>query len=195
MKEMTLPNKLTIFRMILTPVFVAVLLHTGFAHHYLAGLVIFAIASITDALDGKIARKYELTSVFGKMADPIADKMLTTCALLCFMKFGLCSIWIIIIVLSREFTVTSIRLVASAEGTVIPANIWGKVKTATQMTFIILIMLMGELAENGILPASFPLVMVSQIMLWVTAVLTVVSGCVYVYNSRGLIDFSAEKKH
>ena len=104
----------------------------------------FIIGSVTDALDGHIARKYEMITVFGKLADPVADKMLTTAALLAFLKMNLCSVWIVMIILTREFVITSLRLVSSTQGVVIPANIFGKIKTATQMVFTIIIMLLLE---------------------------------------------------
>ena len=103
-------------------------------------LVVFIIASVTDFLDGYIARKYNMVTDFGKFMDPLADKMLTTAALLAFMHLGLCNIWIVMTILTREFLVTSFRLVASAQGVVIPAGIWGKVKTVSQMVFSIVIM-------------------------------------------------------
>ena len=186
---MNLPNKLTIIRIILTPVFLAVIL-SGIKHHFLIGLAIFAIASLTDMLDGKIARKHNLVTVFGKLADPVADKILTTAALLAFMQFGLCNIWIIMIVLLREFTITSFRLVATAQDIIIPANIFGKLKTVSQMVFSIIIMFLAGLNETGILGESFPLAIVANSLLWVTAVLCVVSGVIYVKQSIKLIDFS-----
>ncbi|MEG1180205.1 MAG: CDP-diacylglycerol--glycerol-3-phosphate 3-phosphatidyltransferase, partial [Oscillospiraceae bacterium] len=128
---MNTPNKLTIFRMLMTPIFLAAIL-IDVPHRYLWAIITFSIAAITDALDGKLARKNNQVTVFGKLTDPVADKMLTTAALLAFMELGLCNIWIVLIVLTREFAVTSIRLVASAEGIVIPANMWGKIKTVSQ---------------------------------------------------------------
>lgn len=186
---MNTPNKLTIFRMIITPLFLAVVL-LDVPHRYLWAIIVFSIASITDALDGKLARKYNQITVFGKLADPVADKVLTTAALLAFMQLGLCNIWIVLIVLTREFAVTSIRLVASAEGIVIPANMWGKIKTVSQMTFTILIMLIKEIEELGYIPESFDIPLVSNILLGITAVLTIVSGLIYIIQSSKLIDFS-----
>ena len=189
MKHMNVPNQLTIIRIILTPIFLALFL-SNIEHHYLIGLIVFAIGSFTDFLDGKIARKNNIVTVFGQLADPVADKILTTAALLAFMQFNLCNIWIIMIVLLREFTITSFRLVATAQGVVIPANIYGKLKTISQMTFSILIMLLAELNAVGILGESFPLSAVSNGLLWITAVLCVISGIIYVKQSVKLIDFS-----
>lgn len=187
---MNLPNRLTILRMIITPIFLAVFLAENIPHHYLFGLIIFAVGAITDFADGKIARKYNQITAFGKLADPIADKMLTTAALLAFMKFGLCNIWIIMIVLTREFAVTSVRMVASSQGVIIPANIWGKLKTVSQMVFTLLIMLLGELQNSKIIDEGFNLPLLSNILLWIMAVLTVLSGVVYLRESKDVIDFS-----
>src|SRR5690554_2655999 len=123
---MNTPNKLTIFRMVITPVYLAVFLMESLPHRFLFAALVFSIGAITDALDGKLARKNDQVTIFGKLADPVADKMLTTAALLAFMSMGLCNIWIVMIILTREFAITSVRLVASAQGVVIPANIWGK---------------------------------------------------------------------
>ena len=185
---MNLPNKLTVIRMVLTPFFMAAML-LDFNYHYLIALIIFTVASITDFLDGKIARKNNLVTTFGKLCDPVADKMLTTAALLCFMQLELCNIWVIMIVLTREFLVTSFRLVSSAQGLVIPAGILGKIKTVSQMVFSILIMLglfISEFVELEFGTFSF----VSNILLWITAVLTVISGVKYIVDGKKVIDFS-----
>lgn len=189
MKTMNLPNQLTIVRIILTPVFLSLFL-SNIPNHFLWGLIVFSIGSFTDFLDGKIARKHQIVTVFGQLADPVADKILTTAALLAFMKFGLCNIWIIMIVLLREFTITSFRLVATAQGVVIPANFYGKMKTVSQMVFSILIMIMAHLKDCGILGENFPLSQVSNGLLWITAILCVISGVIYVKQSIKLIDFS-----
>lgn len=187
---MNLPNKLTIIRMVLTPVFLFVFLAPFIPYHYFLGLIIYAAGCITDFLDGKIARKYNLITTFGKLADPVADKMLTTAALLALMDAGFCSIYIVFIVLTREFAVTSVRLAASAQGVVIPANIWGKLKTASQMISTILIMLFMALMQSGILTTAFPLDIISSVLLWITAVLAVISGIIYIKNGVKLIDFT-----
>lgn len=186
---MNLPNKLTTFRIILTPIFLAVIL-SGLPHHFLWGLVLFAIASFTDFLDGHIARRDHIVTVFGQLADPVADKILTTAALLVFMQYGLCSIWIVMIVLLREFTITSFRLVATTQGIVIPANIFGKCKTMSQMVFSLLIMALAEACQSGLLPKAFRLDVLSNSLLWITAAFAVVSGVIYVVKSLKLIDFS-----
>ena len=154
-----------------------------------AGYVALAIPA-SNGVDGKIARKKGIVTVFGQLADPVADKILTTAALLAFMQFGLCNIWIIMIVLLREFTITSFRLVATAQGIVIPANIYGKLKTISQMVFSLVIMILAELNDIGVLGENFPISAVSNGLLWITAALCVISGVIYVKQSIKLIDFS-----
>lgn len=192
MQKLNLPNKLTLIRMFLAPIYLALML-IEFPYHYIVALAVFSVASLTDMLDGKIARKNNLITVFGKLLDPLADKMLTTAALLAFMREGWCSIWIVMIVLTREFAVAGVRLIATAQGIVIPANYWGKAKTVSQMVFTIVIMLLAELNATFDIFANaswFTLARVSNIMLWITAVLTVVSGITYFVDSKKLIDFS-----
>lgn len=192
MQKLNLPNKLTLIRMFLAPIYLALML-IEFPYHYIVALAVFAVAALTDMLDGKIARKNNLITVFGKLLDPLADKMLTTAALLAFMREGWCSIWIVMIVLTREFAVAGVRLIATAQGIVIPANYWGKAKTVSQMVFTIVIMLLAELDATFDIFANagwFTLARVSNIMLWITAVLTVVSGITYFVDSKKLIDFS-----
>lgn len=189
---MNTPNKLTVFRMLITPVFLAVIL-LDIPHRFLLAAFVFSIAAITDAIDGKLARKHNEVTVFGKLLDPVADKMLTTAALLAFMQLGWCNVWIVMIILTREFAITSIRLIASSQGVVIPANIWGKLKTVSQMTFTIVIMLLGEIDKTFHVfekTTVFNLPVISNILLWITAVLTAVSGVIYIAQSRKLIDFS-----
>ncbi len=185
---MNLPNKLTIIRIILTPIFLAAML-INFEYHYIIATFVFIVASITDFLDGKIARKYNIVTTFGKLCDPVADKMLTTAAFLAFMQLGYCDIWIVFIVLTREFLVTSFRLVASAQGVVIPAGIWGKIKTASQMTFFILIMLLICCVEYFDIQIN-NLPIISNALLGITAVLTVISGIKYMIDGKKVIDFS-----
>ena len=192
MQKLNLPNKLTLIRMFLAPIYLALML-IEFPYHYIVAIAVFAVASLTDQIDRKIARKNHLITVFGKLLDPLADKMLTTAALLAFMREGWCSIWIVMIVLTREFAVAGVRLIATAQGIVIPANYWGKAKTVSQMVFTIVIMLLAELDATFDIFANagwFTLARVSNIMLWITAVLTVVSGITYFVDSKKLIDFS-----
>lgn len=185
---MNLPNKLTVARIILTPIYLAAML-LNFKYHYLAAAVVFIVASITDFVDGKLARKNNQITTFGKLCDPLADKMLTTAALLAFMEMGLCNIWIVMIVLTREFLVTSFRLVAAAQGVVIAANIWGKLKTVSQMVSSILIMLAIHFVDAFSLDFAL-FALISNILLGITAVLTVISGIIYIVDGLKVIDFS-----
>ncbi len=185
---MNLPNKLTLIRIILTPFYLAAML-IAFPYHYLVACLIFAVASVTDFLDGKIARKHNLVTDFGKLCDPLADKMLTTAALLAFMQQGYCNIWIVMVILTREFLVTSFRLVAASQGVVIAAGIWGKLKTVSQMVFSIFIMLALFAVDSlGLNFASLSLV--SNILLGITAFLTAFSGIKYIVDGLKVIDFS-----
>lgn len=187
--NLNLPNKLTLARIIITPVFLAVIMWESLAHRFLIADIIFVIASITDAVDGHLARKNNEVTNFGKLLDPIADKILTTAALLAFLQLGLCNVWIVMIVLTREFAISSIRMICAANGTVIPANIFGKIKTASQMVFTVIIMLLCELGEY-----NYSILMitatVSSVLLWITAVLALVSGVIYINDSRKYIDYS-----
>ncbi len=195
---MNLPNKLTIARIILTPFFLIALL-VEFPHHDLIALLLFIIASLTDLIDGKLARSRNLITNFGKFLDPLADKMLTTAALLGFIVRGIGAgvVWVVFIVLFREFLVTSLRLVAVENGRVIAANIWGKAKTVSQMIAIIwaiaaryFIFLFDWLGHA--LPLVFVQVLegITTLSLWVSAVLTVVSGVIYLLDNRKFIDSS-----
>lgn len=194
--KLNVPNILTIARIFITPVFLAVILMDNLPHKFLIACIIFSIGSITDAIDGHLARKNNQITNFGKFLDPIADKILTTSALLAFMSMGLCNIWIVMLVLTREFAIASVRMIAAAGGVVIPANIWGKIKTVSQMTFTILIMLLGETWEilsntNKVLFEKLPdLSLISNGLLWITAILTVISGIIYLNDSKKIIDFT-----
>lgn len=194
--KLNVPNLLTIARIFITPIFLAVILMDTLPHKFLIACVIFSIGSITDAIDGHLARKNNQITNFGKFLDPIADKILTTAALLAFMSMGLCNIWIVMLVLTREFAIASVRMIAAAGGVVIPANIWGKIKTVSQMTFTILIMLLGETWEiientNTTLFTKLPdLALISNGLLWITAILTIISGVIYLNDSKKIIDFT-----
>lgn len=191
---MNLPNKLTVSRIILVPFFVAALL-IDFPCRYLVALLIFAIASITDLLDGKIARKEGLVTDFGKFADPLADKILVLSALLCFVQLGLCDCVAVILVLLREFSVTSIRLVAASKGKVVAANMWGKAKTVSQMVAIIAILAMQFVLEiisfasipELYLSISFIFGIIGYVMIWISTILAIISGVIYLYQNRQFI--------
>lgn len=195
---MNTPNKLTIARIIATPVFVATML-IDFPYHYLISLVLFIAASLTDMIDGQMARKYNLITDFGKFLDPLADKMLTTAAYLGFIcmyadKYSFC--WqitaITFIVLFREFMVSSIRLVVvSSGGKVIAANMWGKCKTVSQMLGIILALFAYTLIKDfGINAPLFVNIcdIVIITLFWLSAVLCIISGVIYLAASKDYIN-------
>lgn len=193
---MNLPNKLTVLRIILVPFMVAAML-IPFPFHYLVAGLIFGAASLTDYFDGKIARERNLITNFGKFADPIADKILVVSALVCFLANGLCDPIIILIVLFREFVVTSIRLSAASSGTVVAANMWGKVKTVTQMIAIIAVFVFQVALEvYAVFPYAPQLAIqmmenifyvVGEVMMWISVLFTVISGVKYVLDNKDAI--------
>ncbi len=184
--KINIPNLLTIVRIIMAPIFLLFLLAENIPYHFLVSFIIFSLASITDLVDGKLARKNNQVTNLGKLLDPLADKMLTTAALLGFMQFGLCDIWVLMIVLTREFTVTGIRMIATVQNVVIPANMWGKVKTASQMVLSATVMILAEIPAIEFQTLSI----ISNVFMWIIATLTFVSGAVYVVQSVKIIDFS-----
>lgn len=192
---MNTPNKLTLARMIATPIFMAVML-IKFPYHYTVAAVLFALASITDAIDGHLARKNNMVTDFGKFMDPLADKMLTTSAYLGFMFIfgGSAYSWqmvaITFIVLFREFAVSSIRLVAVTNGgEVVAANMWGKCKTVSQMVGIIFALGVFAVSEFVKIPFNSvaPLFEIIIALFWLSAVLCAVSGAIYIWNGRKYI--------
>ncbi len=188
---MNVPNKLTVFRIILTPIFLLTATLEILPHRFLIATIIFCVASVTDFIDGNLARKNDQITVLGKLLDPLADKILVTTALLLFLKYGFCDVWVVAIILAREFLITSIRLVATTQGIVIPANMFAKIKTTVQMISTIAIMVMAELKFGfKILPESFNIFPVADVLLWIAAVFTILSGIVYIVDSRKVIDFT-----
>ncbi len=175
---MNLPNKLTILRVILIPFFVVFMLVKVFGEpdKYVA-LTIFVIASLTDMLDGKIARKYNLVTNFGKFMDPMADKLLVCSAMICLIGDKLSS-WIVIIIISRELIISGFRLVASDNGVVIAASWWGKYKTVSQMTMIILLILDWNFVWFQVL---------EYIFIYLALVLTVISLVDYIVKNKEVI--------
>ncbi len=191
LKNMNLPNKLTILRIIATPIFMITLLWE-FKGHYIAAVLLFIAASLTDMFDGKYARKHNMVTDFGKFLDPLADKMLTTAAFIGFVAkgIGFGSVWVLFIVLFREFLISSLRLVSvSSGGAVIAANIWGKLKTVSQMTAIIYALaaeIVLEFVYSDTL--SFVLHLGTDILLWISAVLAIISGAIYLIDNSGCIN-------
>lgn len=188
---MNLPNKLTVMRVVMVPFFVAFMLIGAIPYNYLWALLVFAAASITDMLDGKIARKYNLITNFGKFLDPLADKILVASALICFVQLGWCSAWVTALILAREFVVSGVRLVAASSDkkVVIAAGMLGKMKTAMTMVAICVIIFMWILVQFGaITPEGFPIQLISDILMYIAAALTVASGVQYLYDYRKFID-------
>lgn len=169
---MNLPNKLTIARMCMVPLFmIALMMNTDMSR--IAAAVIFALASLTDMLDGQIARKYNMITNFGKLMDPLADKVLTAAAMICLVELGDLAAWIAILIIFREYLITGLRSVAASENIVVAANIWGKVKTVCQMIALMLLMLKSQIvALCG--------VNVGLWLMYVAVILTVYSGLDYV---------------
>ncbi len=188
---MNLPNKLTLMRIILTPIFMAVL-YWGFPGADYTALGIFIIASLTDLLDGKIARKYNLVTDFGKFADPLADKILVTAAMLWFVEVSRMPAWALLVVLLREFAVSGLRMIASDKGRVIAAGWSGKVKTAATMVCIIVMLLLGpEIARAAshpltAMPAGW-LGWIDPVCVWVIVLTTLYSGIEYFVKNRDVI--------
>lgn len=176
---MNLPNKLTMFRMILIPFFVFFMLFPfmGKAGDYIA-LIIFIGASLTDMLDGKIARKYNLITNFGKFMDPLADKLLVCSAMVCLVELGRLPAWIVIIIIGREFIISGFRQIAADNRIVIAANMWGKVKTVSQMLMIILLIINLPFAAYQIF---------AVIVTYIALVLTVVSLIEYLTKNKAVL--------
>ena len=174
---MNLPNKLTIVRIILAPLYL-VLLVINFPHHYLAAMIVFIVASLTDMLDGKIARKYNLVTNFGKFMDPIAVKLLVSSAFIAFVQMGLLPAWIVIILIAREFIISGFRLVASDAGIVLAASWWGKFKTAFQMIMCILLIIN---IDNKVMDV------VELVFVYISLALSVISLIDYLVKNRKVI--------
>lgn len=174
---MNLPNKLTILRMIMIVPFVVFMLTPlgGGAGKWIA-LALFVVASLTDLLDGKIARKYNLVTTFGKFMDPLADKLLVCSAMICLVEMGKIPAWVVIIIISREFIISGFRLVASDKGVVIAASYWGKFKTTFQMVMIVLM-----IADIAVLA---PL---TTIVMWIALILTIVSLADYLIKNKDVM--------
>ena len=190
---MNTPNKLTCLRVLLVPVF---MIFAGMSTYgtsnfkiwtYLVAGIVFAAASFTDYLDGYLARKNNLVTDFGKFADPLADKLLTTVAFLYMMRDNVCSLVVLAIVLAREFAVAGVRMAAagSPSGKVIAANMWGKAKTVLQMVSILFYYFAAALAPADTVGV---VMLVAQILCWAVAVLTAVSGVLYIWDNRQFIN-------
>ena len=190
---MNLPNKLTLMRIVLVPVF---MVFAGLGQigtpacnrmFYLVAAIVFAVASFTDYLDGHLARKWNIVTDFGKFADPLADKLLTTTAFLYMMHDGVCSPVVLVIILAREFAVSGLRMVAASDpgGKVIAANMWGKVKTVLQMLVIILYYVLAAFAPADAIGAVS---LISMGLCWLVAAVTLISGAKYLWDNRSFIN-------
>ena len=175
---MNLPNKLTLLRISLIPVFVILML-SQVSNFFLISCIIFIIASITDFLDGKIARKYNLVTDFGKFMDPLADKLLVLSALICMIEYDLVAGWMVIIIVARELTVSILRAIAADNGKVIAASGGGKIKTTSQMIAIILLLIGANYSNSQI-------VFVGTIAMYIATIFTLYSGIDYLYKNREL---------
>ncbi|MCI5826769.1 MAG: CDP-diacylglycerol--glycerol-3-phosphate 3-phosphatidyltransferase [Lachnospiraceae bacterium] len=175
---MNLPNKLTIMRVLLIPFFVFFMLVPIVPYSNYIAVAIFVIASLTDLADGKIARKYNLVTNFGKFMDPLADKLLVCSALICLVATEQLAAWMVIVIISREFIISGFRLVASDNGVVIAASYWGKFKTTFQMLMIIVLILN--------FPGRF-FEILGVILIWVALILTVVSLCDYLIKNKDVL--------
>lgn len=178
---MNTPNKLTLFRIILVPFFIWFL----YMDFNIISIIIFALASYTDYLDGHIARKNGIVTTFGKLMDPLADKILTISALVCFLELDVrfLGAWMVVLIIARELIVTGIRLIALSENKVIAASWWGKSKTVSQLVAIILMMV------DRTLPLTVFGIELTMIAIWVMVVLTAYSGYDYVKKNFSLIEF------
>ena len=201
---MNLPNKLTLTRILLVPVFMIFASLTGLngiadgsfqPTYYLIAGIVFAAASFTDFLDGHLARKWNMVTDFGKFADPLADKLLTTVAFIYMMRDGVCSPVVLCIILAREFAVSGLRMVAAGakDGKVIAANMWGKVKTVLQMLSIIFYFFGMSIAsmsvtgtEQGV--RQILVISISMVLCWLVAAVTAISGIKYLWDNRSFIN-------
>ena len=201
---MNLPNKLTLTRILLVPVFMVFVSLTSLSGiaagsfqptYYLIAGIVFAAASFTDFLDGHLARKWNMVTDFGKFADPLADKLLTTVAFIYMMRDGVCSPVVLCIILAREFAVSGLRMVAAGakDSKVIAANMWGKVKTVLQMLSIIfyffgmsIASMSATGAEQGV--RQILVISISMVLCWLVAAVTAISGIKYLWDNRSFIN-------
>ena len=193
---MNLPNKLTLTRIILVPVFMVFVSLGQYItpsynpRYYLIAGFVFAVASFTDFLDGHLARKWNMVTDFGKVADPLADKLLTTVAFIYMMRDGVGRPVVLCIILAREFAVSGLRMVAASakDGKVIAANMWGKVKTVLQMLSIIFYFFGTALSYRGTVESISIVVVVSIALCWLVAAVTAISGIKYLWDNRSFIN-------
>lgn len=188
---MNLANKLTLLRIILIPVFLIFFLVQGIDYGTIVATIIFIVASITDQLDGHIARSRNQITTFGKFMDPLADKLLVTAVFVCLVQMGMIPAWAVIIILSREFAVSGLRSIAASNGLVIAASWWGKIKTVTQMVAIILFLLtvnIMSLTNTSLTINYLPFfVWAANIVFYIAVIITIISGVDYFIKNRKVI--------
>lgn len=172
---MNLANKITMIRVFLVPVFI-LLFYLDINNNQLYAAIIFILASLTDALDGHIARSRNLVTNFGKFIDPLADKILTSAALILLSEAGKVPGWVVIIIIAREFTITGFRILAAAEGITIAASPLGKIKTSTQLSALVLLLLDNVIFSNYNIPMDL-------ILLYISLFFTIISGIDYIYRN------------
>lgn len=181
---MNLPNKLTIFRVILIPFFLVALMVPGIPAGKWIAVAIFIIASLTDFFDGRIARKQNLVTDFGKFMDPLADKLLVCSAMIALIELQRIPAWVVIVIIAREFVISGFRLIASDNGIVIAASYWGKFKTTFQMLMVILLIV--NLSEN-FPAATMGITIAEQILIYVSLLLTIISLIDYLVKNRSVL--------
>ncbi len=176
---MNLPNKITIFRMCMIPVFLVFFLIDTIPFHNAIALVIFIVACLSDALDGHLARKHNLVTNFGKFMDPLADKLLVCTALLCFLDAGTIPLLVVVVIVAREFIISGFRLVAAEGGLVLAASYWGKSKTAAQMVMCVLLILHFDFPWFAVLETIF---------IWLSFALTIISLMDYLIKNKSVLN-------
>lgn len=190
MKNMNLPNKLTLLRVFMVPFFVVFLLLAkgDFEYFKWIAFALFVAASLTDLLDGKIARKYNLVTNFGKFMDPIADKLLVCAALVCLTEMGFVPSWMTIVIISREFIISGFRLVAAETGVVIAASMWGKWKTAcTMVALCVMIVVVNPYSFANLSGLFQGLSVIANVLMWISVILTVVSLVDYLAKNKDVL--------
>lgn len=187
---MNLANKLTVFRVILIPFFLVALMVPEIPAGKWIAVGIFGLASLTDLFDGKIARKYNMVTDFGKFMDPLADKLLVCSAMIALIELQRLAAWIVIVIIAREFIISGFRLIASDNGIVIAAGMWGKVKTTVQMIMVILLII--NLQEN--FPAYAGAIHIcEQVLIYASLLLTIISLIDYLWNNRNVLSSEHQK--
>lgn len=191
---MNLPNKLTVMRVVMIPFFLLFILNYDIPYHTVWALVVYVLASATDFLDGKLARRYNLVTTFGKFLDPLADKLLVMSALICFAFERWIDPVAVVVILSREFMVTGLRLVVAGEGVVVAAGIWGKLKTfftmVAQIVIMILQIIFPDAKGSPDLNWKSEIFLVNEGLIWIAVILTLISGAIYLKAYWKYIDSS-----